>query len=236
MDKQGLLNDVTEWHLLKERLIEEFGSIDVYGRDVNQDFALLPRFESVQECAEILTPKIKKLQSNLKIMQQLFDMEDLTQDLVQNIMRSLPLEVKSSFNKKYADFRDLCPANVRPPTMFNFLAQFVCIMEKNYQANPSLYDLDQTINCVGVKTVKYQHPNISNRPPNQPPKNSKVQPRRPCTLCSVKRFQDQYFPLIKYCGVAKFCSKDIINLIKKLKVCPTCTHAHDPGFKWTQVF
>ena len=77
MDKQSLLNNVTEWDLFKERLIEEFGSIDVYGRDVNQDFALLPRFESVQECAEILTPKLKKLQSNLKIMQQFFDMEDL---------------------------------------------------------------------------------------------------------------------------------------------------------------
>ena len=139
MDKQGLLNDVTEWDLFKERLIEEFGSIDDYGRDVNQDFALLPRFESVQECAETLTPKIKKLQSNLKIMQQFFDMEDLhthslilTQPLVQNIMRSLPLEVKPSFNEKYADFRDLCPANVRPPIMFSFLAQFVYKMEKNH--------------------------------------------------------------------------------------------------------
>ena len=114
------------------------------------DFALLPWFKSVQECAEILTTKIKKLQSNLKIMQQFFDMEDLhsvtlTQVLVQNIMRSLPLEVKSSFNEKYAHFRDLRPANVRPPTTFNFLAQFVCKIEKNYRANPSLYDLDQTI-------------------------------------------------------------------------------------------
>ena len=79
-------------------------------------------------------------------------------------------------------------------------------------------------------------PNTSNRPPNQPPRNSKVQPRPPSTLCSLKRFQDKHFPLTKYCGVAKFCSKDIINLIIELKVCPTCTHAHDPGFKCTQVF
>ena len=242
MDKQGLLNNVTEWDLFKERLIEEFGSIDVYGRDVNQDFALLPRFESVQECAEILTPKLKKLQSNLKIMQQFFDMEDLhsvtlTQALVQNIMRSLlPLEVKSSFKEKYADFRDLCPANVRPPTTLNFLAQFVCKMEKNYRANPSLYNLEQTINCVGVKPVKYGPPNTSNRPPNQPPRNSKVQLRHSCTLCSVKGFQDDHFPLTKYCGVEKFCSKDIISLIKELKVCPTCTCAHHTGFKCTQVF
>ena len=117
MDKQGLLNDVTEWEPFKARLIEEFGSIDIYGRDINMDFGCLPRFESVLECAEILTPKIKKLQSNLNIMQEFFNLDDLhnvtlTQQLVQNIMRSLLLEMKPSFNEKYADFRDLSPANV----------------------------------------------------------------------------------------------------------------------------
>ena len=137
MDKQGLLNDITEWERFKERLIEEFGSIDVYGRDVNQDFALLTRFESVQECAEILAPKIKKLQSNLNIMQEFFGLEILhnvtfTQQLVHNIMKSLPLEVKSSFNEKYADFRDLRPENVKSPITFEFLAKFVYKMEKNY--------------------------------------------------------------------------------------------------------
>ena len=137
MDKQGLLNDVTEWEHFKERLTEEFGSIDVYGRDINQDFTLLPRFESVQECAEILTPKIKKRQSNLNIMQEFFGLENphnvtLTQQQVQNIMRSLPLEVKPSINEKYADFRDLRPENVRSPITFGFLAQFVYKMEKNY--------------------------------------------------------------------------------------------------------
>ena len=113
------------------------GSIDVYGRDVNQDFALLTRYESVQEWAEILAPKIKKLQSNLNIMQEFFGLEILhnvtfTQQLVHNIMKSLPLEVKSSFNEKYADFRDLRPENVKSPITFEFLAKFVYKMEKNY--------------------------------------------------------------------------------------------------------
>ena len=242
IDKQGLLNDVTEWDLFKERLIEEFGSIDVYGRDINQDFANIPRFESVQECVEILTPKIRKLQSNLKIMQQFFDVEDLhsvtlTQQLVLNIMRSLPPEVKSSFNEKYADFRDLSPANVRPPTTFTFLAQFVCKLEKNFRANPSLYDLDQTFSYVGVKPVKIGYPNTSTRPPNQPPRSPEAPiPKRPCTLCTSKGFQDDHFPLNRYCGVAKFCSKDIISLIRDLKVCPSCTQAHDQAYKCSQFF
>ena len=66
-------------------------------------FDLLPRYESVQEVAEDLSPKIKTLQANLKIIQQFHNVEDLhsvalTQPLVQNIMRSLPLDGRLSFN------------------------------------------------------------------------------------------------------------------------------------------
>ena len=64
-------------------------------------FDLLPRYESVQEVAEDLSPKIKTLQANLKIIQQFHDVEDLhkvalTPALVQNIMRSLPLDGRLS--------------------------------------------------------------------------------------------------------------------------------------------
>ena len=99
-------------------------------------------------------------------MQQFFNLDDLhsvtlTQQLVQNIMRSLPLEMKPSFNEKYADFRDLCPENVRPPITFNFLAQFVYKMERNYRANPSLYDLDFSPTSFGVKATKPEPPKFN---------------------------------------------------------------------------
>ena len=101
--KRGPFNNITDWPTFKVKLIEEFGSIDVFGRDVNQTFNLLPRYESVQEVAEDLSPKIKTLQANLEIMQNFHDKEDLnnvalTQLLVQNIMKSLPSEVRPSFN------------------------------------------------------------------------------------------------------------------------------------------
>ena len=44
VDKRGSLNNITDWNVFKIKLIEEFGSIDIFGRDVNQIFALLPRY------------------------------------------------------------------------------------------------------------------------------------------------------------------------------------------------
>ena len=123
--KRGPFIDIDNWKDFKINLIEEFGSIDIFGRDVNQMFDLLPRYESVQEVAEDLSPKIKTLQSNLKIIQQFHNVEDLhkvalTPTLVQNIMRSLPLEGRSSFNKQFMHFRNLNPGNVRSPATFLF--------------------------------------------------------------------------------------------------------------------
>ena len=57
-------------------------------------------------------------------------------------MRSLPMEVRSSFNNQFMEFRNQDPDNVCPPATFLFLAQYVNKLEKNYQSNPSLFDLN----------------------------------------------------------------------------------------------
>ena len=56
----------------------------------------------------------------------------LTQPLILNIMRSLPMEARLSFKDQYMDFRSKDPANVRPPATFLFLALFVTKLERNY--------------------------------------------------------------------------------------------------------
>ena len=56
----------------------------------------------------------------------------LTQSLVQNIMKSLTMEVRPSFNDQFSKFREQCLDNVRSPATFLFLAQFVEKIEKNY--------------------------------------------------------------------------------------------------------
>ena len=76
-EKIGSLNSITDWTIFKARLIEEFGSIDIFGRDVNQIFDLNPCYESIQEVAEELAPKIKTLLANLEIIQQFHDVDDL---------------------------------------------------------------------------------------------------------------------------------------------------------------
>ena len=106
---KGPFVHITNWQDFKICLIEEFGSIDIFGRDVNQMFDLLPRYESVQEVAEDLSPKIKTLQANLKVIQQFHDLEDLhsvalTQNLVHNIIRSLLIEGRSAFNSEFSHF------------------------------------------------------------------------------------------------------------------------------------
>ena len=67
LTRQGPFNNITEWYICRTKLIEEFGSIDISGRDVNQTFDLLPRNEFVQEVAEDLSPKIKTLLANLEL-------------------------------------------------------------------------------------------------------------------------------------------------------------------------
>ena len=91
----------------------------------------------MQEVAKNLAPKIKTLQANLQIVNQFHDVNDihsiaLTQHLIQNSIRSLPIEVRSSFNYQFMEFQERDPANARPPATFLFLAQYVNKLEKNY--------------------------------------------------------------------------------------------------------
>ena len=81
--------------------------------------------------------KIKTLLANLEIIQQFHDVEDLhniaiTLNLVQNVMRSLSMEVMSSFNNQFMDFRSKNPANIRSLATFKILAQYGNELEKNY--------------------------------------------------------------------------------------------------------
>ena len=40
-----------------------------------------------------------------------------------------------------------------------------------------------------------------------------------------------HFALNYRCRVAKLSSPDILKIISNTKVCPSCTHVHDPNFK-----
>ena len=62
----------------------------------------------------------------------------ITQTLIQNIMRSLPMEVRPSFNDQFVKFRNQNPDNVQTSATFEFLANHVNEIERNYRSNPYL--------------------------------------------------------------------------------------------------
>ena len=78
LSKRGSLANIIDWPTYKARLIEEFGSIDIFGRDVAGVFKHLPCYESMQEVAEDLAPKIKTLQANLEVVKQFHDADTST--------------------------------------------------------------------------------------------------------------------------------------------------------------
>ena len=241
LNKKGPFNNISDWNKFKTKSINEFGSIDIFGRDVNKIFDLLPRYKSVQEVANNLSPKIKTLQANLEIMQQFHNVEDLhsvalTQHLILNIMRSLPLELRSSFNDKFMTFSNQDPSNVRPPATFTFLAQFVSRTEKNYRSNPALFDLNFSLANVSIKAIRPVKPSTKSKPPRHSSSNNPPPPSRPCIMCTVKDFQSDHYPLNRDCGVGKLGSPDILKIISNNNLCPTCTYSHDPAYKCKQAF
>ena len=154
----------------------------------------------------------------------------ITQSMIQSIMKSLPTEVRSSFNEQFNSFKRQNPDHVLAPNIFSFLAQFVIELKGNYQDNPHLYDLDLSPASIGVKATRPEPPK-----PNSKPQYSATTPKnrvmRPCSLCTIKGFQDDHFALSRLCGAAKLSAPDILKIITDNHLCPTCTLAHDPIYK-----
>ena len=95
LNKKGSLAKIMNWPTYKARLIKEFSSIDIFGRDITGVFKHLPHYESVQEVAEDLAPKVKTIQTNLEVVKQFHDAEiiynlGLTPNLNQYIIRASP--------------------------------------------------------------------------------------------------------------------------------------------------
>ena len=108
LNKRGSLANIIDWPNYKAMLIE-FGSIDIFGREVKGVFKHLFSYKSVQEVPEDLAPKIKTLQANLEVVKQFHNADNLynvalTPALNQYSMKCFPIEVRPSFDEKYMEF------------------------------------------------------------------------------------------------------------------------------------
>ena len=120
-------NNISDLAIFKKKLISEFGGIAIFAQAANSVFNLIPVYQSVQELAEDLAPKIKNLESIIECMEEYHSIETLyntvlTQDLNINIIRSLPMELRISFNDKCIAFINLdSDNNICSPAVFKFL-------------------------------------------------------------------------------------------------------------------
>ena len=57
-------------------------------------------------------------------------------------MKSFPTKIRALFNEKYIEFREIDPDNVMALATFQFIAQFVNRVERQYRNNPSLFNVD----------------------------------------------------------------------------------------------
>ena len=140
------------------------------------------------------------------------------------------MEVRLSFNNQYMEFQGKDPANVRPPVAFLFLAQYVIKLEKNYWANPSLFNLDLSPLNMGIKPVWYGSPGNHFKTLHSSSSTSPQGPRHPCALCNSKGLESNHLALNYRCDVAKLSSPDILQIISNIKACPSCANVHEPSF------
>ena len=121
--------------------------MDIFRLDTNGIFYLLSCYESVQEVAKDLACKIKTLQGSMEIIKDFHNIENLhsltlTHHLNNKIIKCLPDELSPYFNEQFMDFRGLDPNNVRAPATFQFLSRYMYKLERNYSANPALFDVN----------------------------------------------------------------------------------------------
>ena len=182
LEKTPQFNNISDWTLFNKKLITKFGGIPILVREAHSVFNLIPVYESIQELAEDLAPKIKNLESIIECMKEYHSIETLynavlTPDLNTNIIRSLPIKLHISFNDKYTAFINLdADNNLRSPAVFKFLNQYVENLNNSFKANPMLFYVGLLPMNIGMKPVRYEVPKKQERNSYLPAKTDPADP------------------------------------------------------------
>ena len=114
-----------------------------------------------------------------------------------------------------------------PPAIFQFLANSISNMAKDFYSYPLEFD-DSFISVnVGVKQVQVNNQTRCDYHSNAPVRNTS---HKPCSLCSYKGFEEKHYPLSNRCVVKKLSSQEILKIMDATRSCPTCALAHSINY------
>ena len=169
-DKKGSFFNINDWNKFMVKLINDFGNIAAFGREVQCQFNHPPRSDSMKELVEILAPKVQQLMTTLNclsIFHPTNKLHNLTLTLAPNkaIISHLPSAICPQFHAKVNVFHAKVnlfhcsdPDNALSPAIFYFLAKFISKIEKVCKNFPMEYNDTFPPEKVGLKPVCYENP------------------------------------------------------------------------------
>ena len=64
-EKRDSFFKINDWDKFKNKFINDFGNVTAFGREVQHQFSLSPRTDSMKDFIKVLAPKVQQLVTNL---------------------------------------------------------------------------------------------------------------------------------------------------------------------------
>ena len=151
-----------------------------------------PVYESIQELAEDLAPKIKNNESIIEYMEEYHSVETLyntvlTPDLNINIYQESPYQAPYLLQRQiHCVHHPGCRQRHSQPCGVQISEPVHGKSKHGYKVNPMLFYVGLSSMNVGMKPVCYEVPKKQERKSHMPVWNNQDRPRRTCPLCSIK--------------------------------------------------
>ena len=141
------------WDKFKGKLVDEFGSIEVFRREALKLFTQLDQpLQNVKELTNMLAPRINGLKSSIKCVADFHDHTVLRPGRHHHIY-CIPVWVCPTFLPVLEAFKATDISNQMPPAIFNFLSTFISSTAKTYLNYPLDFDDNISVTNIAIKQV-----------------------------------------------------------------------------------
>ena len=130
------------WQEFKDKLINDFGSLHVFRREVLKQFSHLDQpLQGLQELIEQLVPAIKTLESHIKCVATFHDPDllynnTLTSSLNDTIISCIPIASRQFFFRRLQEFTKQNTQNSLASNIFNFISEDLSEEAKTFNNYP----------------------------------------------------------------------------------------------------